>query len=387
MICSNCKREIASDEKYCKYCGVGTMPLVNHPEESMDEIYPGDTNADEKIDIGEMLGGFGEEVLKEPNKPKRPKKSSKMSFGIIGIIVVLLIVAVGVHFSSKSQSNDQTVISNGSNSAIDIKNIIESHHSGNSAGNSSNSPKPSTPQEPSRGESQDTSSSIIEILLQNAIDLDDVSLLYIANDFIDISGIEIECNISSVNISELNQLPNLGLLFIYGVDNVVFGEGIRSLNHLYISYSKIEDFNNISNFKSLKSLYLTSTNVNDIRVLENMRSLEAVGLFDSYVWDHRPLRNVKYVTLLDEGEGCDEFNIATSARDERSRQVRVNVSNLKIRTSPSNANKSNETGKYAKEGAYYYIIDEWWENGYAWYRIGDDLWIASKDGEWTTLYE
>ena len=72
-------------------------------------------------------------------------------------------------------------------------------------------------------------------------------------------------------------------------------------------------------------------------------------------------------------------------RDENARMIKVEVSNLRIRTSPTTASDDNITGDHCEENAYYYILDEHVDNGITWYKIGNDEWIGS--GTYTKLYE
>lgn len=68
-------------------------------------------------------------------------------------------------------------------------------------------------------------------------------------------------------------------------------------------------------------------------------------------------------------------------RDEYKDQIEVIVENLRVRTSP---NLSGEVLGHATEGYYdYYETVE--ADGYIWYRIADNQWIASND-DWTVVY-
>lgn len=68
-------------------------------------------------------------------------------------------------------------------------------------------------------------------------------------------------------------------------------------------------------------------------------------------------------------------------RDETKDQIEVIVPELRIRTSPSL--KSDILG-YASEGFYNYLETKE-SDGYTWYRISSENWIASSD-EWTKIY-
>lgn len=59
----------------------------------------------------------------------------------------------------------------------------------------------------------------------------------------------------------------------------------------------------------------------------------------------------------------------------------VNVEGLRIRTAPST---SSEQVAYAWSGASYETYETSEAEGYTWYRIGKDLWIADN-GEWLTI--
>ena len=68
-------------------------------------------------------------------------------------------------------------------------------------------------------------------------------------------------------------------------------------------------------------------------------------------------------------------------RDEYKNQLEVTVPNLRVRTAPSTGA---EILGYASVGFYnYYETRD--SDGYTWYRIADNQWVASS-GEWTKIY-
>jgi len=70
------------------------------------------------------------------------------------------------------------------------------------------------------------------------------------------------------------------------------------------------------------------------------------------------------------------------SRDEQKNQLKVNVIDLRIRTSPSVS--SEILGLAVLDGIYNYYETKQSE-GYNWYRIADNQWIADSD-DWITLY-
>ena len=68
-------------------------------------------------------------------------------------------------------------------------------------------------------------------------------------------------------------------------------------------------------------------------------------------------------------------------RDEYKNQIEVLVEKLRIRTSPG---LDGEVIGYANPGFYNYL-ETVEKDGYVWYRIADNNWIASND-EWTKVY-
>ena len=68
-------------------------------------------------------------------------------------------------------------------------------------------------------------------------------------------------------------------------------------------------------------------------------------------------------------------------RDEKKDQIEVKVTELRVRTTPS---LNGEILGYAQEGFYNYyeIVDI---DGYNWFRIADNQWIAFNE-EWETVY-
>lgn len=62
--------------------------------------------------------------------------------------------------------------------------------------------------------------------------------------------------------------------------------------------------------------------------------------------------------------------------------VTVAIESINIRSLPSTSGDA--LGK-AKNGTSYEILDKESAEGYTWYKIGEDQWIADKDGTWVTI--
>lgn len=70
------------------------------------------------------------------------------------------------------------------------------------------------------------------------------------------------------------------------------------------------------------------------------------------------------------------------ARDTTKNQIEVLIDDLNVRDYPRTTNKS--LG-YAQKG-FYNWLEKYNNDGYDWYKLAYDQWIASKEGEWTKLY-
>lgn len=72
----------------------------------------------------------------------------------------------------------------------------------------------------------------------------------------------------------------------------------------------------------------------------------------------------------------------TVAKDEYKDQIEVKVSQLRVRTQPT---LNGEILGFAVEGGIYNYYEKANNDGYDWYRIADNQWIAYND-EWETVY-
>lgn len=72
----------------------------------------------------------------------------------------------------------------------------------------------------------------------------------------------------------------------------------------------------------------------------------------------------------------DDFVTVPVERDLKTDQVQVTIENLNARTAPTTS--AHRQG-YAAKG-YYNVYDTQKANGYTWYRISDELWIADVNG-------
>lgn len=81
----------------------------------------------------------------------------------------------------------------------------------------------------------------------------------------------------------------------------------------------------------------------------------------------------------------DLFNSVTESvtRDENKNQLRVNVDNLRVR---KEASINSEIIGAAKQNAIYNFYEKVNKDGYTWYRIDDNEWVANKDN-WLTIYD
>lgn len=81
----------------------------------------------------------------------------------------------------------------------------------------------------------------------------------------------------------------------------------------------------------------------------------------------------------------DLFNSVTESvtRDENKNQLRVNVDNLRVR---KEASINSEIIGAAKQNAIYNFYEKVNQDGYIWYRIDDNEWVANKDN-WLTIYD
>lgn len=81
----------------------------------------------------------------------------------------------------------------------------------------------------------------------------------------------------------------------------------------------------------------------------------------------------------------DLFNSVTESvtRDENKNQLKVNVDDLRVR---KEASINSEIIGIAKQNAIYNFYEKVNKDGYTWYRIDDNEWIANKDN-WLTIYD
>lgn len=92
-------------------------------------------------------------------------------------------------------------------------------------------------------------------------------------------------------------------------------------------------------------------------------------------------------------EGSDEpvqedGDSAPVVENKSEKKIEVLVENLRIRSTPEALNdQSNFKGTYVTKGKTYTVLEETTSGGYTWYRIGDDQWVAGKEGEWTKVQE
>ena len=119
-----------------------------------------------------------------------------------------------------------------------------------------------------------------------------------------------------------------------------------------------------------------------------------IAIFDNwdgvrcwYFSQNYPLGSNCHLQVINEG-GLHAFRLKTKApevtpnveRDEYKNQIEVKVDNLRVRNAPST--KAKAIG-HAKIG-YYNFYETKEADGYMWYNIAGEQWIASNDG-WTTV--
>ena len=111
-----------------------------------------------------------------------------------------------------------------------------------------------------------------------------------------------------------------------------------------------------------KGVYFFSQNPNPSEVIQ-------IGMGGMYAFKRKP-KTPPLPPVTDNVE-----------RDEYKDQIEVKVPELRVRTQPT---LESDILGYANIGFYnYYEVAD--NDGYRWYRIADNQWIASND-EWTTVY-
>lgn len=85
------------------------------------------------------------------------------------------------------------------------------------------------------------------------------------------------------------------------------------------------------------------------------------------------------------GAGVSVTQAAEEPAQEKHATVTINVDKLNIRTAPSTSADKSMSGQ-VNAGQTYTVYEQTEAEGYTWYRIGANMWIASKD-DWTTYSE
>jgi len=144
----------------------------------------------------------------------------------------------------------------------------------------------------------------------------------------------------------------------------------------------LSDIAALGTLNNLTTLNIANNDISDISALAGLGSLKSVTCYGNLISDYTPLKGVETVNIWNGSE------IFTTTKDPYAPQVKVIVDNLRIRSTPSSENDDNYDGEHAEENGYYYILDSYEDGeGRLWYKIGNDQWFCSNEGEWTELYE
>lgn len=222
------------------------------------------------------------------------------------------------------------------------------------------------------------------------LDMDDLA------QFVNLESLNV-CNSSSVimpSSATLTKLKTLSFNNSSLKDNLSGIQNCAALERLALNDTDLNDLSSIAG-TNIQILMLARNGVTNLYPLENMASLQVFEERGENIWDFRGLRNVPYVEIARTDDGENAFgidHIGHMERDPAARQVQVLASVLNIRTAPNSTTDATKTGEHAVQGAYYYILDEYWDDatGTTWYKIGswgDGYWIAAKEGDWTRLCE
>ena len=206
------------------------------------------------------------------------------------------------------------------------------------------------------------------------------------NDYTDLRFFSFESN-NRNNTIVLSDEPNysiesLHLRKVHVVNNLENIDNYKNLWDLHASDCGITSIENIAKNEVIVEMTLSNNQLVSSYEFEN-KNYYYLDVSGNVFWDHRGFKNVDVIILISDSYGYDNF---TTVRDYSSRQLYIYVDALRIRYGPSTDDYSDS---FAIQGAYYYILDEYWdaENNWTWYKINNFSWVAGKLGEWVELHE
>ncbi len=403
--CPKCGQQLIASANFCHICGAKVseevldenleIKKINNKNDELDipflskpvteEIYY-DEEEEKETYQDEELEEYEEELEDEEEGEDNPI-ITKILFGLIAVLLVLL-VTIGIFFLLKNQNIEFSLPF--FNKKEEVVQVVE---------------------EVKPAESTTTTNVAMSDNLKTTID---TFLAANNNDVTKITSLNINGNTVAVNNEtvasdgtkdgsfDLNQISNLTALNTLiisnvntltlpssslGIKNLIINNSnidtsltninnLSSLNKLVITNSTISNLTNLKSLANLNHLELVNNSISDITALAEIPVLKTVKIQNNAIRDYRPLKNVENVTI-NNGTG----------QDSNAYQVEVLVDDLRVRSTPDSSTNNNVV-KQKADKTYYYILDEKEDGsiGRIWYKIGNNMWIASEEGTWTKLH-
>ena len=164
---------------------------------------------------------------------------------------------------------------------------------------------------------------------------------------------------------------------------------LRQLRNSVYNADSIEYYNNESNIIGNYNIYGKEYGEDgfyeqDAFLSELYKNIQNVCNEDGYAVD-RIRVSFKNNNINNTANQQTEKRISDSSSNSVLYKIKVNVNNIRIRTSPG-IRDDNKYGSYAELNHIYDVYEATSKDGYTWYRIGNGMWIADN-GQWITILD
>lgn len=193
-------------------------------------------------------------------------------------------------------------------------------------------------------------------------------------------------NARTVSVSGNEGLPFVSLQINGGKvkDDLKGIENAVNLKKLIINNTDLSSMKYISGCPALTDVNAANNAISDIEDLRNTDQITNLTIYGNKINDYTALNQIKMLNVWGENFNPDEPLSYAIEKKPDAYCFTVKITNLHMRAKPSASDSSKILIRHIPQ-QYYIILDVKSAEGYTWYKVGNDAWVADN-GKWLTFY-
>lgn len=384
--CPKCGQQLLTNANFCHSCGANLKLVDTETVYATEELSSEEKNqvviedipfVRELADTAEFEEELPEEVEEDEEEDDNPLVT-KILLWVIGVIIVVLFI-LGLIFVLRMLDIKLNIpfLNNNKTQVVETK------------------PEEVKPAETANNTAAiDLNTAIETFVKNNGGDYSKITSMVISgksikiNDTSSTASAEKEGTYDLEAISKLTKLENLE---IANVANLKFPTtSFSNVKNLVIKNSTVDpNLQGLANITSLESLSILNTSLSSLNGISSASNLKKLVLDGNGLTDISAINALNIPDLQTTNNPVAGSSNTSTSSTSTKRKIKVLIDDLNVRKTPDASNSNNIIPGGVSKDSSYEILEEKQDTtlGLTWYRIGEDKWIAGKEGEWTKIHE